>query len=155
MPDGCATSGNTVVLMAETRGVTVVLADPVGVARAALRRLVEATWGWTVVAEASDGFDAVRAARTERPDVLLVDAAIGGIGVSDIRRTLADTSTLVVALLERPEQHAGQQGPSALKSVPSEALQSLIMGHLRRRWMEAAELSPDPADVPSAATVSS
>ena len=138
--------------MAETRGVTVVLADPVGVARAALRRLVEATWGWTVVAEALDGFEAVRSARTERPDVLLVDAAIGGIGVSDIRRTLADTATLVVALLERPEQHAGQHGPSALKSVPSEALQSLIMGHLRRRWKEAAEGSPEGADTATVAS---
>lgn len=122
--------------MQNSGAVTVVLADPIGAARASLRRLVETTWGWHVVAEAADGVEAVRAARTQRPDVMLVDAAITGMSLGDVRRTLSDSGTLVVALLDRPGQHAGQHGPSALKSIPSDALRDLVLDHLRRHWLQ-------------------
>lgn len=129
--------------MESSGAVTVVLADPIGVARASLRRLVEATWGWHVIAEAQDGLEAVRVVRIHRPDAVLVDAAIAGMTVDDIRRTLADSETLVVALLERPEQHAGQRGPSALKSIPSDALRDLILDHLRQRWLQSRDSDQD------------
>jgi chemotaxis response regulator CheB len=112
----------------------VVVADPRASARSALTRLV-GEWGWSVVAEASDGFEAVRLAREFKPDVLLVDAATGGLDVASIYDLVdADSSTLLVRLIDRPQQHATQQvGVSILKGVPGDRVRAVILEALARR----------------------
>lgn len=112
----------------------VVVADPVPAARASLSRIVEGPWGWQVVGDAADGFAAVRLTRTTAADVLLVDASIGGLDLRDIRELLASSQAVVVGMLERPEQHAAQSGPSALKSVPVDALRARVIAALDERW---------------------
>lgn len=112
------------------------VADPVSAARTSLCRLVEGSWGWDVVASTGDPFRAVGDARRRRADLLLVDAAIEGLPLREIRSLLEASGTLVIALLERPEQHAGPRGPSVLKSVPSEALRKRIMEHLEQHWAQ-------------------
>lgn len=116
--------------------IRVVVADPVSAARASLCRLVGDGWGWNVVADTDDAFQAVSDARRLRADVLLVDAAIEGLPLREIRSLFESSGTLVIALLERPEQHAGSRGPSALKSVPSDVLRARIMDHLEAHWAQ-------------------
>lgn len=112
----------------------VAVADSVPAARTSLRQVVEGPLGWQVVGEAADGFEAVRVARATAADVLLVDCNIGGLALNDIRALLAPSHTVVVGLLERPEQHAVQTGPSALKTVPADALRSRILAAVQQRW---------------------
>lgn len=130
--------------METTGAVTVVLADPIGVGRASLRRLMEATWGWTVVAEATDGAAAIVAARRFHPDVVVVDAGITNPGLDEIRQVLAGSQSVVVGLLDRPEQHASQSGPSVLKSVPAQALRDVIDETLRQGWMAQLVVAQQP-----------
>lgn len=117
--------------------VRVVLADSAGGARTYLRALMEEEWGWEVLAEAGDGIEAVREARSRRPDVLVVDERIDGLTLAEIREMLHDPGLLVVGLLTNPEAHAQPySGLNMLKSVPLERLRETTVAaldELRRR----------------------
>lgn len=102
---------------------TVVLADEQPVVRDGLRGLFAATTGITVVAEAGTGQDAADAVRHHRPDVLVLDLALG----ADVARQVRDeTSVLVFTALEDDA------------SILS-ALRAGVRGYLLKR--------ADPADV--------
>jgi DNA-binding NarL/FixJ family response regulator len=51
----------------------ILIADDHDVVRAGLRRVLEAQPGWEVVAEATDGKDAVTKAVSTKPDVAVLD----------------------------------------------------------------------------------
>lgn len=80
--------------------VRVVLADDHPVVRGGLRALLESLGGYVVVAEAVDGEQAVRAAQTLRPDVVIMDIRMPGVdGLEATRRiTAAVPGTAVVVL---------------------------------------------------------
>lgn len=62
------------------RPVRIAIADDHEIFRDGLRRLLESEPGFSVVAEASDGLEAVRAARDVKPDVLLLDVSMPRMG---------------------------------------------------------------------------
>lgn len=69
--------------------IRVVLADDHAVVRTGLRLLLDGTGDIEVVAEAGDGEGAVRAARLERPDVVLLDVVMPGLtGIEATPRVL-------------------------------------------------------------------
>jgi DNA-binding NarL/FixJ family response regulator len=73
------------------RAVRVLLADDHAIVRAALRLLVERIEGVTVVAEASDGLDALAQAQLHRPDVVVMDISMQGMnGIEATRRMKAE-----------------------------------------------------------------
>jgi AmiR/NasT family two-component response regulator len=112
----------------------VVVADPRGPARSALTSLV-GEWGWNVVGQAADGFEAVRLTRELKPDVLLVDAAAGGLDVATIYDLVdPDAGPLVVRLIDRPQQHGSHSmGVAVLKGVPGDRVRAVILEALERR----------------------
>ncbi|HUX15414.1 MAG TPA: response regulator transcription factor, partial [Phycisphaerae bacterium] len=66
---------------------TVLLADDHNVMREGLRRLLEGTDGIRVVGDVADGRDAVRVAKENCPDVVVMDVTMPGLnGVEATRQ---------------------------------------------------------------------
>jgi DNA-binding NarL/FixJ family response regulator len=153
--------------------ISVAVADDQPLLCAALRALIGNTPGFTVVAEAANGAEAIAAARTKHPDVMLMDIRMPGTdgveatrlitgdpgcaGVKILILTTFDLDELVYAALR-----AGASG-FLLKDVPPEDLlaairvvaagDALIAPSITRRLIaEFARLhTPPPAAPPAAA----
>lgn len=78
--------------------VKVVVADDHPVVREGLVRLLLRSGTIDVMAEASDGHDAVRCIRTLRPDVALVDHEMPGLDGAEVAQTVRDLRTRVLVL---------------------------------------------------------
>jgi DNA-binding NarL/FixJ family response regulator len=146
--------------------VSVVVADDQPLLRAALRALIGNMPGFTVVAEAADGAEAVAAARATRPDVMLMDIRMPGTdGVEATRQITSDcgcngVKVLILTTFDLDELVYGalRAGASGflLKDVPPEDLlaairivaagDALIAPSVTRRLIaEFARLRPPPA----------
>jgi DNA-binding NarL/FixJ family response regulator len=91
--------------MSEPRGVVrIAIADDHQIFRDGLRRLLESEPGFAVVAEGSDGIDAVRIAREVRPDVLLLDVAMSRMGGIETLASPGLASTRVILLTAAIDQ---------------------------------------------------
>jgi DNA-binding NarL/FixJ family response regulator len=101
-------------------------------ALAALRLLVEGEWRWTVAGEATDGLEAVRLARQEHPDVVLLDAGRDARVMGEVTEMLEAVPTVVVLLLDSPPQHVHGRGLTMLKGVPSGRVRRAIIDEARR-----------------------
>ena len=97
------------------RKITVLLADDHPLVRRGFRRMLEDDPGIVVVAEASDGEEAVQMARALRPQVVLIDYAMPGLnGVAATRAILRDApDTKVVVLSMHSEETFVRQAISA------------------------------------------
>lgn len=77
----------------------VLLADDHQIVRDGVRRLIESKLGWTVVAEAADGREAVDLARRLKPDIAVLDLMMPGLNgveaIRQIKRDAPETETLI------------------------------------------------------------
>ncbi|MEU4624081.1 response regulator transcription factor [Actinoplanes sp. NPDC023801] len=79
--------------------ISILLADDQHLVRAGFRSLLRRGRDLTVVGEASTGDEAVRAARTHRPDVILMDIRMPGMdGITATREILAGQDTRIIIL---------------------------------------------------------
>ncbi|TNM41236.1 response regulator transcription factor [Nocardioides albidus] len=99
--------------------ISVVLADDHVVVREGLKALLTSVEGIDVIGLASDGREAVRAAVTQRPDVLVLDVAmpgLDGVGAArEIARVAPDVAILMLTMHEdddtvREAMQAGARG---------------------------------------------
>ncbi|MBV2365812.1 response regulator [Streptomonospora nanhaiensis] len=80
--------------------IRVLLADDQALVRAGFRALLDSAPDITVVAEAADGAEAVRQARAERPDVVLMDIRMPGLdGLAATAQILADPALEAVRIV--------------------------------------------------------
>jgi DNA-binding NarL/FixJ family response regulator len=93
----------------------VLLADDHPLVRRGFRRMLEDDPDITVVAEASDGEEAVHLAKTARPQVVVIDYAMPGLnGVAAMRQILRDApETKVVVLSMHSEETLVRQAIGA------------------------------------------
>jgi DNA-binding NarL/FixJ family response regulator len=154
--------------------ISVVVADDQPLLRAALRAMIGNMPGFAVLAEAADGAEAVTAARSSRPDVVLMDIRMPGTdGVEATRQITGDpgctgVKVLILTTFDLDELvyaalRAGASG-FLLKDVPPEDLlaairvvaagDALIAPSITRRLIaEFTRLHPAPAAMAASAVL--
>lgn len=99
----------------------------------ALRQLVAASPGFTVVGEASSGEEAVRAFENLAPEFVLMDVTMpgmGGIAAARAIRRRQPTAAVVLISIDGLVRGNDPEG----ESVPAVRKQDLVPGQLRRLW---------------------
>ena len=113
----------------------VMLADDHAVVRRGLRTLIEGVPGWEVCAEAADGNEAVTLAAETKPDVLIMDLSMPGLGGVDatiqIRKVLPQIEVLILTMHES-DRLAGQ-------ALRAGARGYLLKGESEDKLMEALD----------------
>ncbi len=101
----------------------VMLADDHAVVRRGLRTLIEGVPGWEVCAEAADGNETVALAAETKPDVLIMDLSMPGLGGVDatiqIRKILPQIEVLILTMHERATASPGRPCAPA-RAVPAQ-----------------------------------
>jgi DNA-binding NarL/FixJ family response regulator len=128
------------------RKITVLLADDHPLVRRGFRRMLEDDPGIVVVAEASDGQEAVQLAKTARPQVVVIDYAMPGLtGVAATRQILRDApETKVVVLSMHSEDTLVRQaiGAGARGYVLKSAIDLDLAAVVKRAAAGEAILDP-------------
>lgn len=123
----------------------IVLADDEALLRKALAALLPLEGDVTVLAEAVDGADAVRATLEHRPDVLVIDLEmpdVDGLGaVTRIRSELPDQVILMLTRHARPgilrsALKLGVQGFVSKAAEPRHIADAIQALHEGRRWID-------------------
>lgn len=87
--------------------IRVLIADDHTVVREGIRHVLEREVGFTVVAEAANGPDAVAAAERTRPDVVVLDISMpqesGLHAAARLRRELPEARVLILSMHDNPE----------------------------------------------------
>lgn len=97
----------------------VLIADDSALTREALARLIERVPDFQLVGEAADGDEAIRAVRSLRPDLVLMDLAMprcdGLLATRVIKREFPEVRVVILTVLDQPEEfweaiRSGAQG---------------------------------------------
>ena len=114
--------------------VRIVLADDHAVVVEGLRALLSTVEGMVVVGTAASGAEAVRAAVTERPDVLVMDIQMPGLNgieaTREIRRVAPGTAVLMLTMFDDDESvfaamRAGAYGYVLKGAAPDSILRAI------------------------------
>jgi DNA-binding NarL/FixJ family response regulator len=109
----------------------ILIADDHGVLRAGLRALLEAEEGMRVVAEASDGGEALELARAHEPDLVLLDISMPGrTGIetaSDIKGCLPDVHIIILSMHEDADLLQAAIKAGATGYIPKRAVESELI----------------------------
>ena len=123
------------------------LADDHALVRRGMRALLEAEPGITVVAEASDGLEAVGLCEVHRPDVVVLDVAmprLSGIDVAERVRRIAPAPLVVMLSMYADEAYvlralqAGAQAYLLKDATDEDLLPALRAVSAHRRYFSAA-----------------
>ena len=130
--------------------IKVLLADDHSIVREGLRRIVEESDDMEVVAEASDGKEAIHQIRKSRPDVAVIDISMPEIdGLEVLQRLQPEYPELPILILTMHEEQqyavraieAGARGYITKKSAPEQLVKAIRKVYAGSRYLseEAAE----------------
>jgi two-component system nitrate/nitrite response regulator NarL len=129
--------------------VRIAIVDDHPIFRDGLRRLLESEPGLTVVAEGTDGEDAIRIARVEQPDVLLLDVAMprldGVNALSSPDMVPIRVIVLTAALDDRQVMKAIELGARGI--VLKESATRLLIDSIRGVMDGKLMLGPDVSSI--------
>jgi len=120
--------------MTPPRRIRILLADDHAVLRAGLRVLLSAQADLEVVGEAAEGAEALRLARSLKPDVVVMDIGMPGVSGIDatarMRRELPSTKVLILSMHDdqgylRQALRAGASGYVLKKAADTELLAAI------------------------------
>jgi two-component system nitrate/nitrite response regulator NarL len=132
------------------RPIRIIIADDHAIFRDGLRRLLVSEKDFTVVAEASDGKEAVRLTRELNPDILLLDLAMPRVPGMEALRELsqAKSSTYVILLTAAIQPfevtgalQLGARGVVLKSSPPELLLKSIRAVSEGQHWVEGEVLT--------------
>ena len=152
------------------RVIRVLLADDQALVRAGFGALLDSADDIEVIAEAADGEEAVRLARAERPDVILMDIRMPGVdGLAATERILAEpalerTRVIILTTFDLDEYifdalRAGASGFLVKDTEPRDLLQAVRVVHegeallspgITRRLI--ADFASRPSKAPASST---
>lgn len=126
------------------------IADDEPLARARLRRLLEADGGVDVVAECLSGGEAIRALQRQQPDVAFVDVRMPEIDGFDVARQALSGSATQLVFVTAYAEHALRAFEAAavdylLKPLSRERLAAALQRVRRRREERGGPRTADPA----------
>lgn len=119
--------------MADPR-IRLLLVDDHQIVRAGLRMLLQTEPDIEIVGEASSGDEALQAARTLHPDVIVMDIAMSGMGgieaTRQIKSLCPNTAVLALTMYEDEQHffamlHAGASGYVPKRAAPDELAQAI------------------------------
>lgn len=130
--------------------IQVLLADDHSIVRAGLRRIVEESGDMKVVAEASDGREALKQVAALSPDVAVVDISMPGLDGLEVVSRLKDTCpgmpVLILTMHEEAQYivraiEAGAMGYLTKQSAPEQLVTAIRRVHSGQRYIteEATE----------------
>lgn len=130
--------------------IKVLLADDHSIVRAGLRRIVEESGDMVVVAEASDGREAIRQIEDSLPDVAVIDISMPDLDglevISRLNRRYPDLPVLVLTMHEEGQYvvravEAGAKGYVTKQSAPEQLVAAIrkVLEGSRYLTDEAAE----------------
>jgi len=114
--------------------VRILLADDHRLFRHGIRQILESRQGFTVVAEAENGFDAVRLYQTNKPDIVLMDISMPQLNGLDATRRIVEefpSARIVILSMHLNRRYvsaalqAGVKGYLLKDSAPDELLQAI------------------------------
>ena len=100
--------------------VQVIVVDDQAPFRAAARRVVAATAGFELAAEASSGEEAIALVSAIRPDLVLIDVHMPGMGGIELARRIADGTRAILVSSSNAEE------------LPKEAMSSGAAGYIKK-----------------------
>ena len=131
----------------ESVALRILLADDFAIVRQGLRTLLESHAGWTVVAEAEDGEDALEKARELLPDVVIADIGMprmDGLELTRrLRKVLPGTEVLVVTQHNSKQMmqelmKAGARGYVVKSSVGEDLISAVQAASEHREFVSRA-----------------
>jgi|SRR5690242_8294252 len=132
----------------------VVLADDHALVRAGIRALLEKITGVEVVAEAGDGLEALKAIEELKPDVVLLDIAMPGLGglevVKRVKSDYPETRVIVLTVHEDQEYADHAIAAGAMGFLPKSAASAELELALRMVAEGEIYLSPGISRHPTA-----
>jgi DNA-binding NarL/FixJ family response regulator len=130
--------------------IRVLLADDHSIVRDGLRRLVDGAGDMTVVAEASDGREAIRKADEALPDVAVVDISMPGLDglevVERIHGAHPKTAILVLTMHEEEQYVVRAFGVGASGYITKRAAADQLLRAIRRVHGGGRYLSDEAAE---------
>jgi DNA-binding NarL/FixJ family response regulator len=127
--------------------IRVLLADDHAMMREGLRSLLTASGGISIVAEASDGREALRQALALAPDVAVMDIAmqgLNGIEAAALMRDRCPATRVVILSMHSSTEYvyrafaAGAVGYVVKNSVGVEVISAVRLVHMGRRYLSPA-----------------
>ena len=120
----------------------VLVADDQAPFRRAARSVLSATADFELVAEATSGEEAVALVRALRPDIVLMDVTMAGIGGIEAARSIAETypETMTILLSTRREEDLPPQARTC--GAAAYLHKSDFAGHTLRELWDGRRCSP-------------